>query len=90
MTPSTEPSPIRRRVMRVERKWRTDPAAVPMVDEVCDWLNACPELGEVARETRRLRLLLRDLETVVQLLRQHVLLEIGEGISTAVDREEPF
>jgi hypothetical protein len=61
-----------------------------MVDEICDWLGSGPELGEVARETRRLRLLLKDLETVVQLLRQHVLLEIGEGFSPATGNEEPF
>jgi len=41
------------------------------------------------RVLRRLRLLLRDLDTVVQLLRQYVLLEIGEGITSATEGEEP-
>lgn len=69
-----------------------DHCAVPTVDEICAWLSSEPDLADVARETRRLRLLLRDLEADVQLLRQHVLLAIGEGINipTPYDDHEPF
>jgi hypothetical protein len=40
------------------------------------------------RVLRRLRLLLRDLDTIGHLLRQHVLLEIGEGVTAATGGEE--
>lgn len=40
------------------------------------------------RVFRRLRLLLRDLETIGQLLRQHVLLEVGEGVNATTRGSE--
>lgn len=67
-----------------------EPIIVPSVDEICSWLAGSPNLGDVARETRRLRVLLRELDGVVQLLRQHVLAEIGEGMADARGTDEPF
>jgi hypothetical protein len=65
------------------------------VDEACDWLATSPGLDAVAAKLRALRLAQRELSHVVELLRLHALLALGEvGAEPTVIRvgpdEEPF
>lgn len=60
------------------------------VDEVCDWLSLDrPTLDEVASRLRSLIVVKRELDQVVDLLRQHALAELG-GPIVDTRGEEPF
>ena len=61
---------------------RTEPFETfvgPSVDDVCRWLATKPSLDDVAARLRFLRLVQSELDDVVKLLRQHVMVEIGDG-----------
>ena len=69
--------------------------SVPTVEDVCAWLNGSRPLDDVASELRKLRLAHNELGQVIELLRQHALLALGEQPSNAVgmrtsDFDEPF
>lgn len=53
-------------------------AESPTIEDVCDWLSERPSLDVVAERLRHLRLIHDELSQVVDLLRQHVLVSIGE------------
>lgn len=72
-------------------------ATCAAVDEVCEWLSQRPTLDAVAGCLRSLRLVEADLSQAIELLRCHVLVEIGERSLDRVtadtygsDVEEPF
>lgn len=63
----------------------------PSMEDACDWLNRSPSLDEVAACLRKMRMVHRELGQVIDLLRQHALIELGERSQDggfAVD--EPF
>ena len=58
----------------------------PSVNDVCAWLASKPSLDNVAARLRFLRLVQSELDDVVTLLRQHVMVEIGDrSIDTSHD-----
>lgn len=53
------------------------------VDQVCDWLShGRPTLDEVASCLRSLIVAKRELDDVVELLRQHAFAELGQSLSS--------
>lgn len=51
----------------------------PSGDQTCQWLALDPTMDEVATRLSHLRLLRRDLDESIRLLRQHAFLRLGEG-----------
>jgi hypothetical protein len=71
---------------------RLDAPATPAVEDVCHWLSQTPTLDEVAKLHRQLHLVHREMGQVMDLLRSHVLIALGErngGLQVHID-EEPF
>lgn len=68
-------------------------ASTPTVEDMCDWLSSNPRLDDVAETIRRLRFIHREMDQAIELLRSHMLIAMGEGVSSARGssvHEEPF